>query len=484
MKGINSKSSILDMLDIKAEEESQVLMKKNTFILKIINEIGSALDKNYQTIKEFDFEANIEDLFKLFDYFYSLCNQNEKSPDKHVALYFISTMITKINELDDNCQKIINQIMQIIYQDNYLKDKQKRTELMLNIINDFKPLLSEEKNKYIILYTKLFGLDIGTLLEILIHFLTSMDTGNEDILFFTLKALTKKYKKLIISNDILDSKEVKKSITIGSLNELLQKKLTNEQKIIVFEKSHFLIREPNTEELEAFINEDFSKKIKNYKYGNSIVDNDTNNSLKPLKISLDSLDINSLSPIEIYLLDQVNELNKNIKEHNKKLNDLTQENFRLRFKMSLMDKDLKKIQMRSLYKGIIDIFASICNVKIDDYYINKLNSILNCLDELTQTNIIIELKEFLLSIYAFLQKGNCLAHTNTENYSPLQKIFWLVEKEKKKTFPHAKKLLEDLSFNETLKYAENNYYSLKDKNKLLNNIKFSYEKLVELLSHQ
>ena len=34
---------------------------------------------------------------------------------------------------------------------------------------------------------------------------------------------------------------------------MLQKKLINEQKIIVFEKSHFLIREPNTEELEAFM---------------------------------------------------------------------------------------------------------------------------------------------------------------------------------------------------------------------------------------
>ena len=30
-------------------------------------------------------------------------------------------------------------------------------------------------------------------------------------------------------------------------------------------------------------------------------------------------------------------------------------------------------------------------MEIDDYYINKLNSIINCLDELTQTNIIIEL---------------------------------------------------------------------------------------------
>ena len=354
MKSINSKSSILDMLDIKAEEESQALMKKNTFILKIINEIGSALDKNYQTIKEFDFEANFEDLLKLFDYFYSLCDQNEKSPDKHIALYFISTMISQINDLDDNCQKIINQIIQIIHQNNYLKDKQKRTELMLNIINGFKPLLSEEKNKYIVLYTKLFGLDIATLFEIFIHFLAPMDTGNEDILFFTLKALTKKYKNLIISNDILDSKEVKKSITIGSLNELLQKKLMNEQKIIVFEKSHFLIREPNTEELEALIKEDFTKKIKNCKYGNLIVDDNKNNSPKPLKISLDSLDINSLSPIEIYLLDQVN-------EHNKKLNDITQENLRLRFKMSLLEKDLKKIQMRSLYKGIIDVFASVCN---------------------------------------------------------------------------------------------------------------------------
>ena len=32
-----------------------------------------------------------------------------------------------------------------------------------------------------------------------------------------------------------------------------------------------------------------------------------------------------------------------------------------------------------------------------------------------------------------------------------------------------------------LKYAENNYYSLKDKKKLLNNIKFSYDELDTLL---
>jgi hypothetical protein len=143
--------------------------------------------------------------------------------------------------------------------------------------------------------------------------------------------------------------------------------------------------------------------------------------------------------------------------------------------------DLRKIQLLSLYKGIIDIFSSIYKIKIDDYYSSKLKSIINRLDNLPSSKKIIELKEFLLSIYSYLQKGNCLAHTIEEKTSPLEKIFWLVEKEKKKTFPYTKELLKNLNFDETLKYAENNYYSLKDKKKLLNNIKFSYDELDTLL---
>ena len=98
---------------------------------------------------------------------------------------------------------------------------------MIDLINGFKPLLSEEMNKYMQNYRKLFGFDIATLFELLIHFLTNVDTGNEDILYFTFKALTKRYKKLVISSAILDSKEVKASISIGSLNELLELKLKN-----------------------------------------------------------------------------------------------------------------------------------------------------------------------------------------------------------------------------------------------------------------
>ena len=102
-------------------------MNKNDFVLKIINEIGTALDKKYKEIKEFDFEANIEDFFKLFDYFYSLCDKKEKSPDKHLALYFISTMITQISNLDENCKNSINKVMSITVQNDYLKEKQKET---------------------------------------------------------------------------------------------------------------------------------------------------------------------------------------------------------------------------------------------------------------------------------------------------------------------------------------------------------------------
>ena len=143
--------------------------------------------------------------------------------------------------------------------------------------------------------------------------------------------------------------------------------------------------------------------------------------------------------------------------------------------------DLRKIQLRSLYKGIIDIFSSIYKIKIDDYYSSKLREIINRLNNLPTSKTIIELKEFLLSIYKYLQKGNCLAHTTEENIPPLEKIFWLVEKEKKRTFPYTKELLKKLKFDETLKYVENNYYSLEDKKKLLNNIKFSYDEMVTLL---
>ena len=414
MTSINSEQSILDLLDLKAEEETLVLIKKNTFILKIINEIWKSLDNNSKPIQEFDLEANYEDLLKLFDYFYSLCDIKEASPDKYIALYFISTMLTKINNLDDNCQKIINQVMEVIIQNDYLKDKDKKTKLMFDLINDFKNILNEEMNKYLENFIKLFDIDIATLFELFIHFLNFMESNNEDIIYFTFKVLTKKYKELIISSTILDSREIKKSISISSLNELLQQKLNDEQKIIVFENSHFLIRDLKEKELENCINADFLQKIKNHKYDNISIKNysetdkdNTNNTSKLEEIPFENIDINSLNPID-------KSIYKKIKEIDKRVNYLRRDNLQLRFKVNI-------------YKDII-----------------KLKTIIHYLDKLPSENKFRELKEFLLSIYSYLQKENCLAFIIKEKISSLEEIFKLVEKKQKKTFPYAKKLLNDL----------------------------------------
>ena len=42
---------VLEELDKLIEEESQALMKKNSFMLTIMNEIGKALDPKFQNYK-------------------------------------------------------------------------------------------------------------------------------------------------------------------------------------------------------------------------------------------------------------------------------------------------------------------------------------------------------------------------------------------------------------------------------------------------
>ena len=109
-------NSLLDLIDIGLEDEINALRKKNEFILKLMNEIGTALDENYQKIKGFDLEANLEDFIDLFKYFDSLC---QKQPEKSVAIHFISIVILHVNNLDDNYEKLINDAKEIVIQENY-----------------------------------------------------------------------------------------------------------------------------------------------------------------------------------------------------------------------------------------------------------------------------------------------------------------------------------------------------------------------------
>ena len=483
---------VLEELDKLIEEESQALMRKNSFMLTIMNEIGKALDPKFQNIKELDLEANLEDFISLFNYFYSL---SEKNLEKNVAIHLISLITMKIYKLDDNCEVIINELKEIIAQDNYLGDSLKRIKVMITLMDNFKPLLKDGMNKYLENYKKLFGMNIGIFFELIIYFLT--DTNNEDLLYFTFKSLIEKYKKLIISQDILDSQEVKNAININSLNQLLLLKFSNKQEIVAFEENKFLLREPNFDEFHIQI--DVLKKIENYSKGNlnrnknfqeeNITKNNHNSSqLSPKKIEIDPT---ILGPVKRYLYEELKAVNKKLENMNKKLedndrqyrrkfNDIMQENFRLKFQLNITDLDLKKIKLRSLYKGVIDIFASVYEIELNDYYHNKLRKILNKLQQFPKNHKVVELKNFLIDIYFYLQKRNCLAHSIEDESKPLEKIFSMIEKNKKRTYPKVKELLNSLSFNETLKFAENNYYSFKDQRMLVNNIKFSSEYLANI----
>ena len=213
-------------------------MRENSFILKIMNEIGKALDQKYQNIKKINLEVNLEDFIVLFNYFYSL---SEKNFEKRAAISLISLIIMKISKLDNNLETIINELKEIIVQDNYLSDSLKRIKVMMTLRDKFKPLFSDEINKYLENYKKLFGMNIEIFFELNIYFLS--DIVNEDLLYFTFKSLVEKYKKLIISEHILESQEVKRAININSLNQLLLLKFNNEQKVVDFEEKKFLLRD-------------------------------------------------------------------------------------------------------------------------------------------------------------------------------------------------------------------------------------------------
>jgi hypothetical protein len=239
---------------------------------------------------------------------------------------------------------------------------------MLTLMDNFKPLLKDEMNKYLESYKKLFGMNIGIFFELIIYFLS--DTTDEDLLHFTFKSLVEKYKKLIISEDILDSQEVKGAININSLNQLLLLKFSNEQEIVAFEDKKFILRNPTLDELTAHIKVDFLKKIEKYSKGNLNKEknyqeeNSTKSNHNSIQLSSQKIDIDPslLGPVERYLYDELTAVNQKLeimsqkleekdRKYERKFNDIKQENIRLKIQLNILDLDMKKIKLRSLYKG-------------------------------------------------------------------------------------------------------------------------------------
>ena len=173
---------------------------------------------------------------------------------------------------------------------------------------------------------------------------------------------------------------------------------------------------------------------------------------------------------------------KESEETKTELEKVKKANMSMQVKISNLELDLKKIKIRSIFKGIIDIFASVFNIELNDYYYIKLEKILDTLGKYKKNEAINELSIFLQNIYYYLHKGNLLAHSIDENLTPLELIFQIVENDKKKCYPKVKQIFNNLSLNEPLKYAVNNYYSFKDQNRILKNIRFSLEELEDELS--
>ena len=445
----------LKLIDQEIEKENELLLKKNTFILKVLNKIGYSLSKNFVKISHFNLDVNLTDFNELFDYFYSLC---EKNPEKDMCLHLISYVILQTKDLNENYQNLINDIMEVVLIDNYLNNQDNRFKLLDKLIeNDLKLCLSKEQNSFIMNYSKLFGLNIIILFEIMTYFFS--DNMNKDLLCFTIKDLKKNYPELIISDSITDLEH----IDINYLNQLLSLKFSNNSNILIFENSKFIIRKPTSNELLNYFNEDFEdkkqtkpKNVKSKKLKKQIKEeNKDSNTQVNREISLQNIDYNKLTVIEKYL---INELNK-IKEE---IETLKNEMKSSKMRIGMLETDLKKIKIRPLYKGIIDAFAYIYKINLDNNYYNKLNYLLNELNKSPQNQAIEEFQNFLLDIYSYLKKGNFLAHNIDENINPLDLIFSLLEKDMKKEYPKVKSILKKLTFDNILKYDINNYYSLKD----------------------
>lgn len=269
------------------------------------------------------------------------------------------------------------------------------------------------------------------------------------------------------------------------LNQLLSLLFPDvDMKILEFLNNKFIIRNPSIEELTKYIKKDSSKIMKKepkMQEKSELLHSQTLYDQDQSEISWKNLNIYKKSPLERFLLKELKKINSELKKTNSKLEKLKQEMMNTKIRTSLLETDLKKIKISSLYKGIIDIFAYVYNININDFYYKKLNSLVNILDKFTNSQKTQELKDFLLDIYSYLKKGNYLAHNIEDNGSPLDLVFSLLKRGNKKEYPEIKTILVNLSVDATLKFVLNSFYSLKDKSKLIEHINFDLTTLNSML---
>ena len=545
-------SSILEIIEQRAEADAKVLLSKNKFILNILNSIGSFLDKNFDKIKEFNIEANVEVLQTFHEYFFDKCKNSE---EMWTSLDIIFSLIRKYEYLDENKENLITELMSIFSEKKFTKNE--KVSFMEKLLkNNLKLCLKKEQYEFLTGYNQLFLLELSEFLDILFFIIS--DDNDQHLTKRVLEVLRKNFQNVIIPESLIETLNFEPGNSCKYLNQLIRLNLeVDEQHVLFFENSLFKLRRSSIDECLEYINDSSKKKTskskkakkKNKKEEQKNKEGEEKNKKEVSKNEEDNaknipinnkasqdigndqifndlnIDIhNIVDPIQKYLLSNIEKLNQELNqvkselaETKDKLSIINEEsaaakkesadakkesaaakkeseetktelekvkkaNMSMQVKISNLELDLKKIKIRSIFKGIIDIFASVFNIELNDYYYIKLEKILDTLGKYKKNEAINELSIFLQNIYYYLHKGNLLAHSIDENLTPLELIFQIVESDKKKCYPIVKQIFNNLSLNEPLKYAVNNYYSFKDQNRILKNIRFSLEDLEDELS--
>ena len=545
-------SSILEIIEQRAEADAKVLLSKNKFILNILNSIGSFLDKSFDKIKEFNIEANVEVLQTFHEYFFDKC---KNSKEMWTSLDIIFSLIIKYEYLDENKENLITELMSIFSEKKFTKNE--KVSFMEKLLkNNLKLCLKKEQYEFLTGYNQLFLLELSEFLDILFFIIS--DDNDQHLTKRVLEVLRKNFQNVIIPESLIETLNFEPGNSCKYLNQLIRLNLeVDEQYVLFFENSLFKLRRSSIDECLEYINDSSKKKTskskkakkKNKKEEQKNKEGEEKNKKEVSKNEEDNaknipinnkasqditndqifndlnIDINNIvDPIQKYLLSNIEKLNQELNqvkselaETKDKLSIINEEsaaakkesadakkesaaakkeseetktelekvkkaNMSMQVKISNLELDLKKIKIRSIFKGIIDIFASVFNIELNDYYYIKLEKILDTLGKYKKNEAINELSIFLQNIYYYLHKGNLLAHSIDENLTPLELIFQIVESDKKKCYPIVKQIFNNLSLNEPLKYAVNNYYSFKDQNRILKNIRFSLEELEDELS--
>ena len=538
-------SSILEIIEQRAEADAKVLLSKNKFILNILNSIGSFLDKSFDKIKEFNIEANVDVLQTFHEYFFDKCKNSE---EMWTSLDIIFSLIIKYEYLDENKENLITELMTIFSEKKFTNNE--KVSFMEKLLkNNLKLCLKKEQYEFLTGYNQLFLLELSEFLEILFFIIS--DDNDQHLTKLVLEVLRKNFQNVIIPESLIETLNFEPGNSCKYLNQLIRLNLeVDEQYVLFFENSLFKLRRSSIDECLEYINDSSKKKTskskkakkKNKKEEQKNKEGEEKNKKEVSKNEEDNaknipinnkasqditndqifndlnIDINNIvDPIQKYLLSNIEKLNQELNqvkselaETKDKLSIINEEseaakkesadakkeseetrtelekvkkvNMSMQVKISNLELDLKKIKIKSIFKGIIDIFASVFNIELNDYYYIKLEKILDTLGKYKKNEAINELSIFLQNIYYYLHKGNLLAHSIDENLTPLELIFQIVESDKKKCYPKVKQIFNNLSLNEPLKYAVNNYYSFKDQNRILKNIRFSLEELEDELS--